>query len=147
MPTTSVHRNDMAVIRRLLTTPGTWAVVGLSTNRARPAYGVARFLQQTLGQRIIPIHPEAPEVHGETGYARLADVPDGVQVDVVDCFVNSARVGQAVDDAVAETPRLGIHAVWLQVGVVDADAAQRAKDAGLAVVMDTCPAIEYPRLS
>lgn len=85
--------NDQAVIRRLLTTPGTWAVAGLSQSRQRTAYGVAQWLHGSLGQRVIPIHPRAEEVFGERGYASLADVPDGEQVSVVDCFVNSARVG------------------------------------------------------
>ncbi|HET8599660.1 MAG TPA: CoA-binding protein [Segeticoccus sp.] len=138
--------NDQAVIRRLLTTPGTWAVAGLSQSRQRTAYGVAQWLHGSLGQRVIPIHPRAEEVFGERGYASLADVPDGEQVSVVDCFVNSARVGAVVDDAIAQRDRLGIGAVWLQLGVVDEAAAHRARRAGLDVVMDTCPLIEWPRL-
>ncbi len=137
------HRNDDSVITRLLHTSATWAVVGLSANTARTAHGVARFLQETLGHRIIPINPRAEAALGETGYATLGDIPDGTTVEVVDCFVNSARVGAVVDEAIAQADRLGITAVWLQLGVVDEDAAQRAKDAGLSVVMDTCPKIEY----
>jgi len=86
-------------------------------------------------------------VHGEQGFASLADIPDGTHVDVVDCFVNSGRVGAVVDEAIEHRDRLGIAAVWLQLGVVDEDAADRARTAGLAVVMDTCPKIEYPRLA
>jgi predicted CoA-binding protein len=138
--------NDPAVIRGLLTTPATWAVVGLSANRSRAAYGIARFLQAELGMRVVPVHPSAGSVLGAGGYARLADVPDDQPVDVVDCFVNSAKVGAVVDDAIAEKDRLGIAAVWMQLGVVDEAAADRARRAGLAVVMDTCPRIEYPRL-
>lgn len=138
--------NDPAVIRDLLTTPATWALVGLSANRSRAAYGIARFLQTELGMRVVPVHPSAGSVLGADGYARLADVPDDQQVDVVDCFVNSANVGAVVDDAIAERDRLGIGAVWMQLGVVDEAAADRARRAGLAVVMDTCPRIEYPRL-
>ena len=135
----TLHRNDPDVIRRLLTTPGRWAVVGLSTNRARVAYGIAAYLQQ-LGMRIVPVHPRAETVHGEQGYARLADVPG--PVDVVDVFVNSGLAGAVVDEAIA----VGAKAVWLQLGVVDQAAAARAAAAGLDVVMDTCPAIEAPRL-
>ncbi len=140
------YDNDPVVIRDLLTTPGTWAVVGLSTNRGRAAYGIAQFLKAELGMRVVPVHPGAETVLGATGYARLADVPDSRPVDVVDCFVNSAKVGAVVDDAIAEKDRLGIAAVWMQLGVVDEAAATRARRAGLAVVMDTCPRIEYPRL-
>ena len=142
----TAHANDPAVVRHLLTTPATWAVVGLSSNRSRTAYSIARFLQDDLGMRVVPVHPAAERVLGETGYARLADVPDGTTVDVVDCFVNSGKVGFVVDDAIAEKDRLHVAAVWLQLGVVDEAAAARARRAGLAVVMDTCPRIEYPRL-
>jgi predicted CoA-binding protein len=140
------HHNDPDVIARVLTNPGTWAVVGLSGNTSRTAYGVSRFLQDQ-GHRLVPVHPRAETVHGETGYRRLADVPDGTTVDVVDFFVNSARVGRCVDEAVAQRERLGIHTLWLQLGVVDEQAARRAQEAGLQVVMDTCPMIEWPRLS
>jgi uncharacterized protein len=139
------HQNDPDVITRVLTTPGTWAVVGLSGNTSRTAYGVSRFLQDQ-GHRLVPVHPRAETVHGETGYARLADIPDGL-VEVVDFFVNSARVGRCVDEAVEQRERLGIRTLWLQLGVVDEEAAQRAQQAGLEVVMDTCPMIEWPRLS
>ena len=143
----TTYGNDPVVIRDLLTTPGTWAVVGLSANRARTAYGIAQWLQAELRLRILPVHPAADEVFGEPGYPRLADIPDGTHVDVVDCFVNSRRVGAVVDEAIAQRERLGIAAVWLQLGVVDEAAAERARAAGLAVVMDTCPRIEYPRLA
>jgi len=135
-----VHVNDPAVIRTLLATPARWAVVGLSTNRARVAYAVASYLQGGLGMTIVPVHPVAEPVHGEVGYARLSDVPGSI--DVVDVFVNSALAGAVVDQAIA----VGARAVWLQLGVVDQDAARRARDAGLDVVMDACPAIEGPRL-
>ena len=114
----------------------TWAVVGLSDNRSRAAYGVAKFLQDK-GKRVIPVHPSAATVHGEQGYPALADI--GVPVDVVDCFVRSELVGPVVDEAIA----IGAKAVWLQLGVIDDDAAQRARDAGLLVVMDHCPKIEW----
>jgi len=138
--------SDPAVIRRVLTTPATWAVVGLSTDVSRTAYGVARWMHDALGHRIIPVHPRAPEVWGEPGYQSLTQIPDGTAVAVVDCFVNSHRVGGVVDDAIANRDRLGIEAVWLQLGVIDDDAAKRAISAGIDVVMDTCPMMEYPRL-
>ncbi|GHG43844.1 CoA-binding protein [Flavimobilis marinus] len=133
------HANDPDVVHRLLTTPGRWAVVGLSSNTARTAYGVARYVQN-LGMTIVPVHPSADGVHGERGYPDLASV-DG-PIDVVDVFVRSELAGGIVDEAIA----VGAKAVWLQLGVVDEDAAQRAAAAGLDVVMDTCPAMEAPRL-
>jgi predicted CoA-binding protein len=140
------HTNDPQVVRRLLTTPATWAVVGLSANTSRTAYGVSAWVQSTLGMRIVPVNPRGEDALGEKGYRSLADVPDGERVAVVDCYVNSHRVGEVVDDAITQRERLGIGAVWLQLGVVDEDAAARARAAGLDVVMDTCPRIEYPRL-
>lgn len=133
-----VHRNDPDVITRLLTTPGRWAVVGLSTNTSRAAYGVAAYVQ-SLGHEIVPVHPQAPTVHGAAGVTSLADVAG--PVDVVDVFVNSSLCGDVVDQAIA----VGASAVWLQLGVVDEAAAERARAAGLDVVMDACPAIEGPR--
>ncbi len=134
--------NDAAVIRRLLTTRGTWAVVGLSANRARAAYGVAAYLQD-LGHAIVPVHPRAETVHGAPGVRTVAEaVAAAGPVDVVDVFVNSALAGDVVDQAVAA----GARAVWLQLGVVDEEAAARAAAAGLDVVVDACPAIEGRRL-
>ncbi|WP_136519981.1 CoA-binding protein [Cellulomonas telluris] len=126
---------DPDVVDRLLRTPATWAVVGLSTNRARAAYGVAAYLQR-LGHRVVPVHPSAPTVHGVRGVRRLDELPE--PPDVVDLFVNSSIAGGVVDEAVA----VGARAVWLQLGVVDEAAAARARAAGLDVVMDHCPAIE-----
>ena len=134
------HANDPAVIRRLLTTPARWAVVGLSGNRMRPAFNVSRRIRDEFGMQIIPVNRKGEDVHGEPGYRALAEVPG--HIDVVDCFVNSQRVGAVVDQAIA----VGAGAVWLQLGVVDHDAAARAATAGLAVVMNTCPLIEAPRL-
>ncbi|MDO5499906.1 MAG: CoA-binding protein [Propionibacteriaceae bacterium] len=138
--------NEPDQIRRALFTPGTWAVVGLSSNTARTAYRIAEWLADTLGHTIIPVHPAAETVLGNQGYARLADIPDGTQVDVVDLFVRSELVGAVVDEAIEQKDRLGIRMVWLQLGVIDEAAAERAGAAGLQVVMDTCPKIEYPRL-
>lgn len=134
------HVNDPAVIRRILQTPARWAVVGLTNNPRRVAPGVAAFLQDRLGMEIIPVSLGGEEVLGNTGYKRLDQVPG--HVDVVDCFVNSQKVGDIVDQAIA----IGADAVWLQLGVIDEAAARRAKDAGLDVVMDTCPKMEYPHL-
>ncbi|MEO7744597.1 MAG: CoA-binding protein [Actinomycetota bacterium] len=140
------HVNDETVVRRLLTRPATWAVVGLSANRARTAYGVGAWMRTALGLRLVPVNPRGEGVFGEPGFRSLAAVPDGEQIAVVDCFVNSRRVGEIVDQAIAERDRLGIGAVWLQLGVVDQAAAVRARAAGLDVVMDTCPHIQAPRL-
>lgn len=131
---------ETETIRRILTTSGdTWAVVGLSNNESRAAYGVARVLQR-FGKRIVPVHPKAETVHGERGYASLADVP--FPVDVVDVFVNSQWAGAVADEAVA----IGAKAVWFQLGVIDDEAYARTRAAGLDMVMDHCPAIEIPRL-
>lgn len=134
------HRNDPAVVRRLLTDTRRWAVVGLSQNRRRTAYSIAGYLRDALDKEVVAVHPKAEEVHGAPGYARLSEVPG--QIDVVDVFVRSELAGAVVDDAIA----VGAKAVWLQLGVVDEDAARRATEAGLDVVMDTCPAMEAPRL-
>ncbi|MEU2337401.1 CoA-binding protein [Streptomyces sp. NPDC006654] len=132
---------DAETVRRILTGTGdTWAVVGLSSNRGRAAYGVAQVLQR-FGKRIVPVHPKAETVHGEPGYASLADIP--FDVDVVDVFVNSEQAGAVADEAVAK----GAKAVWFQLGVVDEAAYGRVRAAGLDMVMDRCPAIEIPRLS
>lgn len=133
------HSNDPEVIRRLLTTPGRWAVVGLSSNRARAAYGVSAYLGG-IGKEIVPVHPNAETVHGAAGVSSLAEVEG--PVDVVDIFVNSSLVGEVVDQAI----EIGAGAVWLQLDVIDEEAAARAQEAGLDVVMNACPAIEGPRL-
>ena len=131
---------DEATIHKVLTELGdTWAVVGLSTNRSRAAYGVARVLQR-YGKRVVPVHPKAETVHGEQGYASLADIP--FEVDVVDVFVNGDLAGAVADEAVAK----GAKAVWFQLDVVDEAAYERTRAAGLEMVMDRCPAIEIPLL-
>lgn len=131
---------DDATVRKILTGLGdTWAVVGLSNNASRAAYGVAAVLQRH-GKRVVPVHPKAETVHGEQGYASLADIP--FPVDVVDVFVNSDLAGAVADEAVA----IGAKAVWYQLDVIDEAAYARTRDAGLLMVMDRCPAIEIPRL-
>ncbi|RII13963.1 hypothetical protein DSC45_21920 [Streptomyces sp. YIM 130001] len=127
---------DPATIGRILDELGdTWAVVGLSANQERAAYGVAQVLQR-YGKRIVPVHPKAETVHGEQGYASLEEIP--FPVDVVDVFVNSELAGPVADQAAA----VGAKAVWFQLGVVDEDAYARTREAGLEMVMDRCPAIE-----
>ncbi|MEV8566464.1 CoA-binding protein [Streptomyces sp. NPDC051322] len=131
---------DTETIRRILTSTGdTWAVVGLSNNTERAAYGVARVLQR-FGKRVVPVHPKAETVHGEQGYASLRDIP--FPVDVVDVFVNSDLAGPVADEAVA----IGARAVWFQLRVIDEAAYERTRAAGLDMVMDRCPAIEIPSL-
>ena len=126
---------DRATVDRVLGMQ-TWAVVGLSNDRSRQAYGVAAFLQHH-GRRIVPVHPRAETVHGEQGYAMLADIP--FDVDVVDLFVRSELAGPVVDEAIDK----GAKAVWMQLGVVDPAAAGRAEAAGLDVVMDRCPKLDW----
>ncbi|MFF9344020.1 CoA-binding protein [Streptomyces sp. NPDC014773] len=140
-PTTeATERSEEETVRRILTGTGdTWAIVGLSSNRERAAYGVAAVLQR-FGKRIVPVHPKAETVHGERGYASLADIP--FPVDVVDVFVNSDLAGAVADEA----REAGAKAVWFQLGVVDEAAYARTTEAGLDMVMDRCPAIEIPRL-
>ena len=116
----------------------TWAVVGLSGDPSRTAYEVARALQ-TRGKRIVPIHPSAPTVLGEQGYASLADVP--FPIDVVDVFRRSESAGEFADQAVA----VGAGGVWFQLGVIDEAAFERTTAAGVPMVMDTCPLIEWRR--
>ncbi|MFF2941898.1 CoA-binding protein [Streptomyces niveus] len=131
---------DDETIRRILTATGdTWAVVGLSGNTSRAAYGVAAVLQR-FGKRVVPVHPKAETVHGEQGYASLSEIP--FPVDVVDVFVNSDLAGPVADEATA----IGAKAVWFQLGVIDTAAYTRTRAAGLDMVMDRCPAIEIPLL-
>lgn len=129
------------VVDQVLDDTSTWFIVGLGNNPDRDAYGIARLLQ-SRGKRIVPIYPRAEVVHGEQGYATIAEAVAAVGApDVVDMFVRSDRVGPFVDEAIAS----GAKAVWLQLGVIDEAAAQRAIDAGLDVVMDNCPAIVWGR--
>jgi predicted CoA-binding protein len=134
------HRNDPEVMRRLLGNRGTWAIVGLSDSPDRVAYNVSSFIQDTLGMRIIPVHPRAETVHGARGVPDLGQI-DG-PVDVVNVFVRSELAGAVVDQAIA----IGAKAVWLQLRVVDEQAAVRAHDAGLDVVMNACPSVQAPLL-
>jgi uncharacterized protein len=123
--------NDTEVINRILKETKTIAVVGLSSNRYRPSYRVSSYLQNH-GYRIIPVNPSETEVLGERAYPTLADVPD--KIDLVDIFRRSEDAGKHIDEAIG----LGVRAVWLQEGVIDRAAAEKARTAGLMVVMDRC---------
>lgn len=127
---------DQEWVRFMLDDCETWAVVGLSGDQTRTAYSIAALLQER-GKRIVPVHPTAPTVLGEQGYATLADIP--FAVDVVDVFRRSEAAGEFADQAVA----IGAKGVWLQLGVIDEDAFARTTAAGVPMVMDTCPAIEW----
>ncbi len=116
----------------------TWAIVGLADHPERTAHRIARMLQQH-GKRIVPVHPAAETVHGEQGYRTLAEIP--FPVDVVDVFRRSEAAGEFADQAVA----IGARAVWFQLGVIDEDAFRRTTEAGVPMVMDACPAIEWRR--
>lgn len=130
---------DSGVIRRLLSESRTWAFVGLRDNPGRTAHDMATLLQ-ARGKRIVPVHPNAEEVLGEPGYAALGDVP--FPVDVVGVYRRAAHAGEVVDEAI----KAGAQAVWLPLDVIDEAAARRAHDAGLDVVMNRCPAIEWAKL-
>jgi predicted CoA-binding protein len=129
----------MAAIPDLLRKSRTIAVVGLSSKRFRPSYGVAEYMQEQ-GYRIIPVNPNESEVLGEKTYRSIEDVPE--HIDIVDIFRRSEFVGPIVESAI----RVGANAVWMQEGVVHEEAAQKARDAGLAVVMDRCILKEHMRL-
>jgi predicted CoA-binding protein len=132
---------DQQTIDWMLDEAETWAIVGLSGDPGRTAWSIARLLQEK-GKRIVPIHPQFAEpgalaVHGEPGYATLAEVP--FPVDVVDVFRRSEAAGQFADEAVA----IGARGVWFQLGVIDEAAFERTVAAGVPMVMNTCPAIEW----
>jgi predicted CoA-binding protein len=116
-----------------------WFVIGLGNNPDRAAFGVAKFLQDR-GKHIIPIYPRAELVHGEQGFATISQASEvWGPPDVVDLFVNSSRAGQLSDQGV----QAGAKVIWMQLGVIDEMAAERARAAGLTVVMNKCPAIEW----
>ena len=125
-------------IQELLRSSRVIAVVGLSSKKFRPSYGVAEYMQRE-GYRIIPVNPHEKEVLGEKSYARLEDI--GQPVDIVDIFRRSEFVGPIVESAI----RLGAKAIWMQEGVEDEEAARKAREAGLFVVMDRCILKEHSR--
>ena len=128
-------------ISDLLASAKTIALVGASDNPGRASFGVMRFLQDQ-GYRVIPVNPRitGEHVHGEFVWRELCQI--GEPIDIVDIFRNSADAGAAVDEAIAA----GAKAVWMQLGVINEEAAARAEAAGLKVVMDRCPKIEFARL-
>lgn len=123
----------------------TVAMIGCSPNEARPSNNVMRYLQ-AVGYRVIPVNPghAGGRINGETVYADLASVPG--PVDMVDIFRRSDAAGAIVDQAIGLAAEKGISVVWMQIGVRDDDAARRAAAAGLTVIMDRCPKIDFPRL-
>jgi predicted CoA-binding protein len=128
------------VIRTVLTETRTWAVVGCSPDQRRDSHRIARLLQER-GFRVIPVNPNVEHLLGERCYPRLSEIPEAVEV--VDIFRRADKAGAHVDEAI----KIGARAVWMQLGVIDEAAAERALDADLLVVMDRCPAIELPRLA
>ncbi|MEP7316200.1 MAG: CoA-binding protein [Sphingomicrobium sp.] len=128
-------------IADLLQNARTIAMVGASDNPSRASFGVMKFLQDK-GYRVIPVNPRitGEHVHGEYVWRELAQIGD--PIDIVDVFVNSDNAGAVVDEAIEN----GAKAVWMQLGVIEEAAAKRAEDAGLKVVMDHCPKIEFARL-
>ncbi|MGC1105979.1 MAG: CoA-binding protein [Candidatus Acidiferrales bacterium] len=125
-------------IRKLLETSRTIAVVGLSSSKMRPSYGVAEYLQRA-GYKIIPVNPNEKEILNEPAVTRLEDIRE--KVDIVDVFRRSEFVPEVAESAVA----IGAKALWLQEGVIHEEAAQRARDAGLFVVVDLCILKEHAR--
>ena len=125
----------------LLAETRTIAMIGASDRPDRPSYGVMKYLQ-SRGYRVLPVNPQitGEHVHGEYVWRELSQI--GLAVDMVDIFRRPQAAGEAVDEAIAA----GVGSVWLQIGVINEQAAERAEAAGLKVVMDRCPKIEIPRL-
>ncbi len=135
-----------ALLRDILSRVRTIAMVGASPNWNRPSYFAMKYLQEK-GYRVIPVNARAAgqEILGEVCYASLADVPESI--DMVDIFRNSEAAGGVVDEAIAVAADKSIKVIWMQLGVRNDAAAARAEAAGLTVVMDRCPKIEYGRLN
>ncbi len=131
--------DDIPGLRRVLSDSHTVAMVGLSANWYRPSFFAAKYLQ-VHGYRGIPVNPAYEEVLGERCYPDLASI--GEPVDVVDCFRRAEDIGPIADQAIA----IGARVLWMQLGVVNVDAAAKAHDAGLEVVMNRCMKIEYARM-
>ncbi len=136
---------DDAEIERILRSTKTIALVGASANWVRPSNFAMKYLIGK-GYRVIPVNPgqAGKEILGEPCHATLSDIPD--RFDMVDIFRASEAAGAIVDEAIALAPAKGIRVVWMQLGVRNEDAAQRARAAGLSVIMDRCPKIEFGRL-
>jgi len=136
---------DDALIRRVLKETRTIAIAGASPNWVRPSNFAMKYLQGK-GYQAHPINPghAGKEIWGRMTYAALADVP--APIDMLDIFRNSEAAGQLVDEAIALKDEKGIKTIWMQLGVINEAAAERAEAAGLTVIMDRCPKIEYGRL-
>ncbi len=135
--------NDPEDIDRVLRDSNLWFIVGLGDNPDRAAFSVAQVLQQR-GKTIVPIHPRADTVHGAQGYSSIEEAVAAVGVpDVVDVFVRSDRAGEFADQAIAA----GAAAVWFQLDVIDDLAAARVENAGMVMIQDRCPAIEWAQRS
>lgn len=132
--------NDYDTGQDILRRYRTFAVVGCSGTPGRASYGVSRFLLDQ-GYRVIPINPAEESIHGQRSYPDLGTAAKEHEIEVVDIFRRAEQASQHVNEAIA----IGAKAVWMQLGVVDEEAAARAEEAGLAVVMDRCPAIDFPR--
>ena len=134
-----------AALLKILESVETIAMVGVSTNWRRPSYFAMKYLQEK-GYRVIPVNPRAAgeTLLGEPVYSTLSEVPDAF--DMVDIFRASDAVPPIVEEACALAPAKGIRVIWMQLGVINHEAAERAEAAGLTVVMDRCPKIEFGRL-
>jgi len=130
---------DINTLRRILKASKTIAVVGLSANWWRPSFFAAKYLQER-GYRVVPVNPQYPEILGEKSYRSLREIP--FKIDVVDCFRKSEEIPALADDAIA----IGAKVLWMQLGVINQAAAEKAEAAGLEVVMDRCMKIEHGRL-
>jgi predicted CoA-binding protein len=127
--------SDQSAIEAMLKMK-TWAIVGLGDNPERAAYEVSALLIEK-GHTVVPVHPLARKVHGQQAFSSLAEIP--FAIDVVDVFVNSSLAGAIAEESIA----IGAKGVWFQLGVIDQDAYERVTSAGMLMVMDHCPAIEY----
>ena len=131
--------DDIAGLRRILARSRTLAVVGLSAQWHRPSYFAAKYMQDH-GYRIVPVNPRYDEVLGQKCYPDLRSIPH--PVDLVDCFRKSSDIPPLADDAIA----IGAKVLWMQLGIVNHEASQRASAAGLDVVMNRCVKIEHARI-
>jgi predicted CoA-binding protein len=132
------YKTNGDVVGQILRVAKTIAVVGLSSNPMRASHGVAEYLKNA-GYRIIPVNPNETEVLGEKAYARLEDVPE--PVDIVDVFRRAEEVPAVAESAIG----IGAKVLWMQLGIENAEAAERAREAGLVVVEDSCLMVEHKR--
>ena len=131
--------DDIPTIRRILKENHTLAMVGLSADWFRPSFFAAKYLQDH-GFRVIPVNPRYEEILGEKSYARVQDIPE--PIDVVDCFRKPADIPPLADAAI----EVGAKVLWMQLGIVNKEAAAKAEEAGLEVIMNRCMKIEYARM-